>query len=69
MSQGVGHSTHKLGRDTYAVRIENIAACVGRHEIIELFSNLIGALAHPFPIATSSSHPNFSLHRTCTQVR
>lgn len=34
----------KYARDTYSVRVENIAPCVGRHEIIELFSNLIGEL-------------------------
>lgn len=37
------HAPFKFARDTYAVRVDNIAACVGRHELIELFSNLIGA--------------------------
>lgn len=32
----------RFPRDAHAVRIENIAHTVGRHEIIDLFSNLIG---------------------------
>jgi hypothetical protein len=32
----------KFGRDAHAVRIDNIAHTVGRHEVIDLFSNLIG---------------------------
>jgi hypothetical protein len=33
---------NRFGRDAHGVRIENIAHTVGRHEIIDLFSNLIG---------------------------
>jgi hypothetical protein len=37
-----GPPSNRFGREAHAVRIDNIAGTVGRHEIIDLFSNLIG---------------------------